>query len=86
MDRAQIREIGPPVELACRLTVHRRHATIVEHDQIPPAETGQAHGGITFAGQITIGGEPERAAFLRGVKPTGDGRHLGRLTKATRYI
>ena len=86
MDSAQIREIGAPVELASRLTVHRRHATIVEDDQIPAAQTGQANGGIAFRGQITVGGEPKRAAFLRRIKPTGHGRHLGRLTKATRYI
>ena len=77
VDGAQVREIGPPVELACRLAVHRRHATIVEDDQIPAAETGQAHGRIAFGGQLTVGGEPERAAFLRRIKPTGDWWHAG---------
>src|SRR6266566_1895727 len=86
MDSAQIREIGPPIELASRLTVHRRHATIVEDDQIAAPQTGQANGWIAFRREITVRRNTERAAFGRGIKPAGHGRHLGRLTKATRYI
>src|SRR6185295_15855523 len=77
MDSAQIPEIGASVELASGLTVHRRHATVVDDDQIPATETGQANGRIAFRGQITVGGEPERAALLRRIKPAGYWCHAG---------
>ena len=63
MDSAQIREIGPPVELASGLTVHRRHATIVEDDQVTAPQTGQANGWIALRREITVRRDAERAAF-----------------------
>src|SRR6266566_1392264 len=75
MDRAQIREIGPAIQLAGRLAIHCRHAAIVEHNQVAAAEPGEADLRIALRRQVTVGGEAERAAFGRGIEPAGDGSH-----------
>jgi hypothetical protein len=54
MNGAQIREIGPAIELPSRLTVDRRHATVVEYDQIAAAQTGKPDGWVALGGQITV--------------------------------
>src|SRR5205807_8153883 len=83
---AQRREVRTSVELRGREPIDGRDAAVLEYEQIAASQTGHADGWIALRGEITVRRETERAAFGRGIKPAGDGRHLGRSIKVTRYI
>ena len=58
--------------LASRLTVHRRHAAVVEDHQVPAAQSREVHGGIALRRQVAVGRESKTAALLGGVIPADD--------------
>src|SRR5213078_369240 len=75
VDRAELRELGAVAERrAGRRAVDAQHATVLEREQIAPAQTGKAHGDVALRGEIAIRREPQEAAFGGGVEPAGNGR------------
>jgi len=67
MDGTQIREIGPAVQLAGRLAIHRRYRPLSSTIK-SPRRSRESDCGSLFAGRLTVRREAERAAFGRGIK------------------
>src|SRR5207302_8606793 len=75
VDGAELRELGAVAERrAGRRAVDAQHATVLEREQIAPAQTGKAHGGVALRGEIAIRREPQETAFGGGVEPAGNRR------------
>ena len=70
--RAEVGELGAIGERGRRIAVDRRHAAVVEHDEVAATQPGQSHARVAFGGEIAVCREPERAAFGTGIEPAGD--------------